>query len=77
MIRTILKPTKSSLTIKLPENLIGKVIEVLAFEVDETAEVKKRVAKKSSVEQLKKELAEFSFNSGGYKFDRGEANDYE
>ncbi len=35
MIRTIVKPTKSSLTIKLPENLIGKLVEVIAFEVYE------------------------------------------
>ncbi|HWV73764.1 MAG TPA: hypothetical protein VN040_18705 [Pseudosphingobacterium sp.] len=77
MIRTIIKPTKRSLTIKLPENLIGKVVEVLAFEVEETKETKKRITKKSSVEQLKKEFAEFSFNGGGYKFDRDEANDYE
>lgn len=77
MIRTIIKPTKRSLTIQLPENLIGKVVEVLAFEVEETKGTKKRITKKSSVEQLKKEFAEFAFNSGGYKFDRDEANDYE
>lgn len=65
------------MTIELPENLIGKVVEVLAFEVEETMVTKKRITKKSSVEQLKKEFAEFSFNSGGYKFDRDEANDYE
>lgn len=74
MIRTIIKPTKRSLTIQLPENLIGKVVEVLAFEVEETMGTKKRITKKSNVEQLKKEFAEFSFNSGGYKFDRDEAN---
>jgi len=77
MIRTILKPTKRDLLIQLPEHLIGKVIEVIAFEVDETPVAKKRQSKKNSVEQLKSELAEFSFNSGGYKFDRNEANDYE
>ena len=77
MIRTILKPTKRDLLIRLPEHLIGKMIEVIAFEVDESPVVKKGQSKKTSVEQLKKELAEFSFNSGGYKFDRDEANDYE
>jgi len=44
------------------------------FEQSENSE--KTVAKKKSVEQLKKELAEISGNSGGYKFDRDEANDY-
>ncbi|MCL4641380.1 MULTISPECIES: hypothetical protein [Olivibacter] len=77
MIRTIIKPTKRSLTIQLPESLVGKVVEVLAFEVEEPIRTKKRITNKSSVEQLKKEFAEFSFNSGGYKFDRDEANNYE
>lgn len=47
MMRIIVKPTKSNLTIKLPENLVGKVIEV-----DETTVVKKEAARKS-VQQLK------------------------
>lgn len=77
MVRTIVKPTKRNLTIKLPEIRLVKWLKFLTFEVnDETMGRRKRLTKKSSVEQLKKELAEFSFNSGGYKFDRDEANNY-
>jgi len=28
MIRTIIKPTKNSLTIRLPDNLVGEMVEV-------------------------------------------------
>ena len=37
MVRAILKSEKSDLTIKLPEDMVGKLIEVIAFEVEETA----------------------------------------
>lgn len=38
MVRTIIKPTDNKLTIRLPDNLIGKVVEVLAFELKPSPE---------------------------------------
>lgn len=35
MVRTILKSNQNDLTIHLPDNLVGKLIEVIAFEVNE------------------------------------------
>lgn len=35
MVRTILKSNQNDLTIHLPDNLVGKLIEVIAFEVSE------------------------------------------
>ncbi len=35
MIRSILKTNNNNLTIKLPDNLVGKLIEVIAFEIKE------------------------------------------
>ena len=77
MIRTILKPTTRDLTIQLPENFIGKMVEVIAFEIDEKYNGEKDGSKKDKISRLKKELAKFSFNSGGFNFDRDEANDYD
>ena len=37
MVRTILKSENSDLTIKLPEDMVGKLIEVIAFEVEDNA----------------------------------------
>lgn len=76
MIREILKPSGRNLTIQIPESFVGKTIEVIAFKINEPM-VKIRKSKMENASQLKKELAEFSFNSGGYKFSRDEANDYE
>jgi hypothetical protein len=78
MIRTILKSDKNSLTLELPDDLVGKMIEVIAFSVeDNTTTVKDTTPKKARITALKNKLKNFTFNSGGYKFDRDEANDYE
>jgi hypothetical protein len=78
VIRTIIKSDKNSLTLKLPDDLVGKVIEVIAFSIEDTeADVKDTSTKEARVKLLKSKLKNFTFNSGGYKFDRDEANDYE
>ena len=74
--RTIVKSNKSSLTLELPDDLVGKMIEVIAFSVEDTkADTYDNSTKSTRVASLKDKLKEFTFNSGGYKFDRNEAND--
>lgn len=76
--RTIVKSNKSSLTLELPDDLVGKMIEVIAFSVEDTkADINDSTTKSSRVALLKDKLKNFTFNSGGYKFDRSDANDYE
>jgi len=41
MIRTILKSNKNSLTLELPDDMVGKMIEVIAFEIDQISPAKK------------------------------------
>jgi hypothetical protein len=78
MIRTILKSNKNSLTLELPDDLVGKMIEVIAFSVEDVKVIAKDTTpKEARVAALKDKLKKFAFNSGGYKFDRDEANDYE
>ena len=78
MIRTIVKSDKNSLTLNLPDDLVGKVIEVIAFSIEDAkVDIEDTSTKKEKVKLLKNKLKNFTFNSGGYKFDRDEANDYE
>jgi hypothetical protein len=78
MIRTILKPNKNSLTLQLPDDLVGKMIEVIAFSIEDSkAAIKDGSSKADRITALNKSLKKFRINSGGYKFDRDEANDYE
>jgi hypothetical protein len=78
MIRTILKSDKNSLTLKLPDDLVGKMIEVIAFSIEDSkVDVKDSSTKETRIRLLKSRLKNFTFNSGGYKFDRDDANNYE
>lgn len=68
MIRTIVKPNNNKLILAIPDNYIGKQIEVIAFMIDEGKE--KPLNKKKEV----------SFNAvlldtRGFKFNRDEANE--
>ncbi|WP_257667515.1 hypothetical protein [Parapedobacter tibetensis] len=78
MIRTIIKPTKNSLTIRLPDNLVGKTVEVLAFEL-ETPKVDETITadKEKRIKTLEKGLSKYRMDLSGFKFDRDEANDYD
>ena len=63
--------------IPIPKELRGKKIEIIAFAVEGNNQVfdadKTSPIKTSFAERTK----DLTFNSGGYKFDRNEANDYE
>jgi len=37
MMRTIVKSSKNSLILELPDDLVGKTIEIIAFEIDQIA----------------------------------------
>ncbi len=78
MVRTILKPEKNSLTIKLPDNFIGKVIEVIAFEIEQVGSDKiVDSEKRKRIEVINKALSKHRVDLSNFKFDRDEANDYE
>jgi hypothetical protein len=77
MIRTILKSTHNQLMLELPDDLVGKMIEVIAFSVEDDNENTAILSKEDRVIALKNKLKHFTFNSGGYIFNRNEANDYE
>jgi hypothetical protein len=77
MLRKVLKADKNSLTIRLPDDLVGKRIEIIVFSIDNTKSPTNNViSKEDNVTILKGKLKKFTFNSGGYKFDRDDANHY-
>jgi hypothetical protein len=79
MIRTILKSDKNSLTLELPNDMVGKLIEIIAFEVDKAEAPKKveEVEKSEKIAALNKALNKYRVNLSDFKFDRDEANDYD
>jgi len=51
MIRTILKSDQNNLTLTLPDNLVGKLIEIIAFEIKEDDAMQEQ--KKSKPSELR------------------------
>jgi hypothetical protein len=69
MIRTIITPNKNQISINIPDNYIGKKIEVIAFSLDDPSD---------DVIYTEKSIKSFSsikLKTSGYKFDRDAANE--
>lgn len=81
MIRKIIVPTGRQYVLQIPESFIGKNVEVLAFEVIEPDST--GAAQESSETHFQHEgsfserTKNLRYHSGGYRFNREEANDYE
>ena len=79
MIRQIITPTSNSYTLELPDELIGKKVEVLAFEVENeefalTPDNKKERSTHKNPSDIFKDCR---VDLTDYKFDRDAANTYE
>jgi hypothetical protein len=67
MVRTLVTPEDQNILIRVPEDYIGKQVEVIAFTLEENG----------NVAQIKKQVSftALKLNTIGYKFNREEANE--
>ena len=68
MIRTILKAKKNYLTIPLPNEYVGKQLEVIAFMLEDEPETSKKQKHQVTFDSV-------SIDTRGFKFNREEANE--
>ena len=74
MLREIIKPQKASFTMRLPKEMVGKTIEIIAFEIDDNENITNKKLRFQEIEDLTKStLVDLS----GFKFNRNEANNYD
>lgn len=76
MLRQIVIPSGSSFTLQLPDNMVGKTVEIIAFEIkeaDKQIETNKAQRLKEIKEITKGSLVDLS----NFKFNRDEANNYD
>ena len=68
MIRAIITADKNNLTLSLPDNFLGKQVEIIVFIIDEA---------KSQVAGFKKAktFSAVQLDTRGFKFDRDDANE--
>ncbi len=73
LIREIIVPTGNSYTLNLPDEMIGKQIEVIAFEIEK----KEIIDSADKMERLRESLQDMRIDLSNFKFDRNEANNYD
>ena len=78
MIREVIKPKKNTYILNLPNEMVGKTVEVIAFEIDN---IKDKIAKVETSQDIKDIQDRYSrypvISHDNYQFNRDEANDYE
>jgi hypothetical protein len=77
MYRQIFIPTKQNRSIQLPEEWLGRKVEVIAFPVPEEANSANELEEKTKLELLDKALNKYLISFPDFKFNRNEANNYE
>ena len=74
MLREIITTAKSRVTLQLPEEMVGKTVEVIAFEINEE---KNLLTKAQRVKQIEELTKNYLVDLSGFKFNRDEANNYD
>jgi hypothetical protein len=81
MVRQIVVPDEPRLSIDLPQEYVGRSVEVIAFPLNEPThqfpEEPSEAEREAKLERLRKSLEGLTYNSGGYTFNREDANDYD
>ncbi len=74
MIREIITRANSNVTLHLPKEMVGKTVEVIAFEINGENDVPDKAKRISQIEELTKSTL---IDLSNFKFDRNEANNYD
>jgi hypothetical protein len=74
LLREIITPTQSAVTVFLPEEMVGKTVEVIAFEIGVQPEKTTREERLAHIEAI---TGKHRVDLRNFKFDRDEANNYD
>lgn len=77
MIRELIKPVDNTYILNLPDEMIGKTVEIIAFEI-EGIENPGEVSNPQTIQDIKERYSHYPVISHeNYRFSRDEANNYE
>lgn len=78
MIRELIKPIDNTYILNLPDEMVGKMVEIIAFEIDNDTAQPAELKSAQSIQDIKKRYARYPIIShDNYRFNREDANDYE
>ena len=76
MLREIITPRESVITMRLPNELIGKTVEIIAFEIM-SGRPTSTISRQQKIEKIEKLTGSSLVDLSNFKFDRNDANDYD
>lgn len=74
MVREIINQAEQDVVLHLPKEMVGKTIEVIAFEIQDN---KSKLSKEERLFEIEKLTQKSSRDLSGFKFNRDEANNYD
>lgn len=77
MVREIITPTNSVFTMRLPDEMMGKTVEVIAFEIEVPDSSKRITPKEQKLKWIDELTAPTLIDLSKFKFNREDANNYE
>jgi len=77
MLREIITPLEPVVTMRLPEEMVGKTVEVIAFEIDDASTKKPSLTKEQRLQLIDDLTANTMVDLTNFTFNRDEANNYE
>ncbi|MEA5403600.1 hypothetical protein VB776_11810 [Arcicella sp. DC2W] len=75
LVREIIVPTQNTYTLNLPDEMIGKQVEVIAFEIDKVDN--NVISREKYLEDIQNIFKDSLVDLSNFKFNRDEANNYD
>jgi hypothetical protein len=76
MLRQIITPSEPSFTLNLPAEMVGKTVEVIAFEIDDITS-RQQLSKEEKIKSIQSITNQSLIDLSKFKFNRDDANNYD
>lgn len=77
LIREIIVPTSNAYVLNLPDEMIGKQVEVIAFEIEKPDQKTRTEDPTEDISKIRNIFKNSLIDLSSYKFDRDQANHYD
>ena len=77
LIREIIVPTSNAYVLNLPDEMIGKQVEVIAFEIEKPDQNSEIPVREGDISKIREIFKNSLIDLSSYKFDRDQANNYD
>jgi hypothetical protein len=77
MVREIITPLEPSYTLRLPEEMVGKTVEVIAFEIANEVQAGEKDDKEERLRRIRAITHKSLVDLSNFTFNRDDANNYE